>query len=172
MNDLLPDIEGITNLQATPDMKSHLPVLNYLIDACNVRSVLEFGMGEYSTRLFIERCEYVVSVEMNSQEWFDRFSPLKSDAFLPLFYPGRKEAIIEASDIGRRFDMVFCDGNGWSRPEQVMIGMCLSDIVVAHDTQSQEASPEAAYGWERLRVPDGWGVTHHGYVPRTSVYRK
>jgi hypothetical protein len=146
---------------------SHLPILRDLIREHNVRRVLEFGLGDGSTNVFREMCDFIVSIEMKNQEWFDKYAALECAWFKPICAIGDPQAgVIKAMEFGTgSFDMVLVDGCGESRPEQIMVGTMLAPLVVAHDTEQE------SFNWSRFPIPDGWETTHYGDVPRTSVYR-
>ena len=76
---------------------SHLPVLTALINTDKPKRVLEFGAGLYSTPLFLEKCEYVVSVEKNA-DWFQRIA---------IEYPNANLVTEPPSIAG--FDLIFID---------------------------------------------------------------
>jgi len=153
----------------TDTAHSHLPVLAQVLDKYRPRSVLEFGMGFGSTGLFLDRCLSVVSVEMQSVEWFHRSQrqfaghPNRS-AWSPVLRLGPDATWRGLAE----YDMVFVDGHGDSRPEQIRTGMELAPLVVAHDTETE------SYGWGRIRdhLPDGWTWTDHKeFGPWTTVIR-
>ena len=146
---------------------SHLPILEEILDRHHVQSVLEFGMGDGSTGLFLDRCMRVVSVEMQNLSWHEKL----------IKRWGHRTAWIPVLDIGPtvgklppgRFDLVFVDGHGDSRPEQIMAAMMVADLIAVHDTQ------EPGYMWGRIKdnMPAGWTWTDDKRSPTwTSILEK
>jgi len=157
---------GHRMITSTQPAHSHLPVLVEILDARDIRIVFEFGMGDGSTGLFLERCESVFSVEMQSVEWFQKLTTRwRRSNWNPILRLGP-----DASWNGsQRYDLVFVDGHGDSRPEQIRTAMQMTDLIVVHDTQ------EPGYKWERIKddMPDGWTWEDDKRHPTwTSVLRK
>lgn len=140
------------NQAPIPTYASHLPVLAALIDRHDVKTVMEFGMGLASTPLFLHCCDHVVSIEMNSQEWFNFLVGIYQCArWTPYYFPVLSSVevmIFPASDL------VLVDGHGDSRPEQIEAATKISKLIVVHDVQ------EPSYGWDRVKLPPGWTWTN------------
>lgn len=124
---------------------THLPLLEKifsLIDKPNI--VLEFGMGNFSTEFFIDRSEKIISIEMQSEEWYhnivEKFSNKKN--WSPYLYLGPNSFIeFDFPSV----DLCFVDGHGETRPECVNHMMNLNcPIIIAHDTETD------SYGWYRV----------------------
>ena len=79
---------------------------------------------------------------MQSEEWFEKIKILpSSDVRLMLGYQNYDYI----TKIGEKFDMVFVDGHGSTRPECINESIKLKiPYIVAHDTE------EASYGWNRV----------------------
>ena len=154
-------------IASTQTAHSHLPVLAEILDAHDIRTVFEFGMGDGSTGLFLEKCLLVVSVEMNKVEWFKKLTQRwgHKTNWTPVLRLGMDTSWTGAM----RYDMAFIDGHGDCRPEQIRTAMQMTDLIVVHDTQ------EPGYKWERIRddLPDGWTWEDDKRHPTwTSVLRK
>lgn len=143
---------------------SHLPALRTILARHPVATVVEFGMGLFSTELFLTHCHRVMSVEMQSEDWYHRmiklYQPvhtwepvlsLGARGFADLSYP---------QDI----DLIFVDGHGESRPEVINFAVQRGcGIIVAHDTEAR------GYGWERVRAP-GYDRHNFGLSPDVSMW--
>ena len=146
---------------------SHLPVLKAALDVFNIKSVFEFGSGLGSTPLFIKECESVHSIEMQSEEWFEKVSGELSgnDNFTYQMMLGPQDSIDYFLDSEKTYDMVFADGHPDSRPECVNAAITKSDIVITHDTHTNE------YGWDRVVLPESWSeLIYKGFPPWTTVF--
>ena len=49
---------------------SHMPILMEFIELFKPQNVIEFGSGNYSTKLFLEKIKYPLSCEMSNRKWF------------------------------------------------------------------------------------------------------
>ena len=153
-----------------PTIASHLPVLARLVKHGD--RVLEFGCGIASTPFLLSKCSAVVSIEMQSREWFEYVSGLFADnpRSERHYAEGATRALsyIEAlARLSRRFDVVLVDGHGDSRPEQVRMATMITDVIVCHDTQ------EPGYRWDKVRPLLGWTWTDEDTgTARTSVIQR
>jgi predicted O-methyltransferase YrrM len=150
------------------DWNSHKPVLHALLKTCNIESVFEFGSGFGSTPIFVEGCKSVHSVEMQSEDWFVKvkeklssYENFKYDMML-----GPIDAIVYFAGVDKKYDLVFVDGHGLSRPECINAAFSKTDIVVTHDTDVP------SYHWERINLPEGWSKINYKVVPWTTVFHK
>ena len=123
--------------------------LEYLIEIFKVKgkvnSILEFGMGNYSTTLLIESSNKCISIEMQQEGWYNQMVDKFSDKhnWEPYLRLGPMEW--ENVELLEYFDFGFVDGHGETRPECINFLMnkrC--PIIVTHDTE------EPYYGWERV----------------------
>jgi hypothetical protein len=130
---------------------THLPVLEWLFSKYEINNVIEFGMGMGSTPFLLDRCKKLVSIEMQSQEWYENISTKFYDrkSFTPLFLEGPDKAV-ELFDGINDIDLVFVDGHKETRWLLTNMAMERSKIVVTHDTESK------LYEYEKISVPDGW----------------
>jgi hypothetical protein len=124
---------------------THLPLLEKIFSVMDKpKTVLEFGMGNFSTQFFIEKSENTISIEMQSEEWYnDMFKKFSSNSnWSPHLYLGPE------TFMGFKFtsvDLCFVDGHGETRPECVNHMMNLNcPIIIAHDTET------SSYGWDRV----------------------
>lgn len=109
---------------------SHMPILSEILDNFKISSILEFGTGLFSTKLFSLKSNNVISIEQGSKNWFN---------YIRKVFQGKvKVVLMEKLDykhemLNRKYDLVFVDGD--IREKSATLGMKLSDIVVVHDTQ-------------------------------------
>lgn len=145
--------------------RTHLPVLNHILSTCSVKRVIEFGPGDYSTPLFVQQCEMVQCIEMQSEQWYNKVkqSNANKDNFSIIcslsatgFYN------LEYID---RVDLVFVDGHGESRPEVINFFNNKSPIIVVHDTE------DSSYGWARIKLDPSYDRFDYKKVrPNTTVF--
>jgi predicted O-methyltransferase YrrM len=144
-----------------------------------IETVFEYGCGFGSTKYFCENAKQVVAVEMQSKEWFVKVTSL-SEAHdnLELVWRYGMEGVFEilepkhvsfSKNLTGRFDMVFVDGHGDTRPECInLVGSRnLSDIIISHDTE------EKGYRWNIVDLPHGY----HSYTMKkfnnfTTIWTK
>jgi hypothetical protein len=145
---------------------SHLPVLKRVIEEHKPRTVFEFGMGDGSTPLFIEHCRQVVSVEMQSLSWYvELVGKYEADNWAPICLPCPRCGIYFLTG-GQTFDLVFVDGHGDTRPEQIRAASEKTDLIIAHDTE------EPSYGWGRVNMPGWKETTYKDHPTWTTVYER
>ena len=58
-------------------VQSHVPIFKKMFETFDINSVFEYGIGLHSTPIFIDNCEKVLSIEMNthslgSQTWYEK----------------------------------------------------------------------------------------------------
>lgn len=142
---------------------THLPVLEKLYQQYRFRKVLEFGCGLYSTRFFVEHGCVVTSIEMQSQDWFDKVKTALPAVDLRIALgpdAWRNEKLEE------RYDLIFVDGHGDSRPECLEWAKYHTDLIVAHDTE------HPYYCWDRAKM-DGFKKTiYDTLTPWTTVWER
>ncbi len=129
---------------------SHLLVFEKLLSSFQIYDVLEFGMGMYSTPFFAKRCGRVVSVEQESQEWYDKtVAAVQSPNWEP-FFECNPAAVFDHFDRqNRRFDLVFSDGVPQTRTLIANLAMRRNiPFVVLHD-----AEKIWYYRWNLLDIP-------------------
>ena len=129
-------------------------MLETILETGRVRHVLEFGIGEGSTPLFVEKCESLVSVESNDLAWLERISKLvgTSDNWEQVVALGPCRWMVELPKRfpDRTYDLVFVDGHGDSRHAQMLYGFNVAPIVVCHDTETSSFNWHATYPAARL----------------------
>ena len=114
---------------------SHLPILMEILKFFKIKTVLEFGPGLYSTKLFSSRRKRLFSIEMKSIAWFNfiskEMSKEKNKNIEIIFNNNFKLSTLKE----KTFDLVLIDGDDRVNPANNCFG--ISDIIVVHDTQHQ-----------------------------------
>lgn len=129
---------------------SHLSVFEKILDSFKTDGVLEFGLGEYSTPFFAERCRFVVSIEQENKDWFDKIkAKINSPNWYPVFQRDPKAVFKYFDEKGTKFDLVFSDGLAQTRCLVANLAMERNvPIVVLHD-----AEKIWYYRWNLLNIP-------------------
>lgn len=144
---------------------THLPVLERLLSERRIADVLEFGCGLFSTRLFHERGCCVTSIEMQHAEWAERVRHALPGADVRLALgPQTWMSLVES--LKPRYDMIFVDGHGDSRPDCLMWAKDRTDLIVAHDTE------HPYYQWERADMGGFTATVHKEDPPWTTVWQR
>lgn len=143
---------------------SHMPLLIKLLDTFPIRRVLEFGMGMYSTPLFVDRCDEVISIEMNDhlaadgRPWLEYVSDLIGDSpgWVSSKCVGQMGAMAMASSLfgNRPLDLVLVDGHGKSRAQQASFAAQWCGIVVVHDSQHPHTHNNWKHSHHRIDFKD------------------
>lgn len=146
---------------------SHLPILERLVPAGS--RAIEFGCGLHSTPFLVQRCSYVMSIEMQSEEWFHKVQDHLIKTIPGVNHSGRLAlgpwAFLAIPLPPEPFDVAFVDGHGKSRFGVVNYLMRIGvPLIIAHDTEAKQ------YHWDR--------VGQHGYrrrdytnlTPHTSAW--
>jgi hypothetical protein len=124
--------------------------LEYLQEIFNfkgkIETIIEFGMGNFSTKLLIENGINVTSIEMQYEDWYNKmvskFSNNKNWTPHKLIGPYEFMNITYPEKV----DFVFVDGHGGTRPECINFMMEKNcPIIIAHDTETP------SYGWDRVK---------------------
>jgi hypothetical protein len=151
---------------------THIPVLEALFKAHKVKTVLEFGVGFHSTLWFAEHAESTHSIEDGSVTWYVETQIAVFEAELDKGWKGQKVPhshtwLAEHGEELGPWDLIFVDGRRDNRPEVINAAFAHTKCIVAHDTE------HAAYGWDRVEMPEGWEPTDHKELtPWTTVWRK
>ena len=132
---------------------THLPVLDFLLDEIQPKKVLEWGMGFYSTPLLIEKTKVqVCSIETASEEWYKKIHDKYS--LSPNFSIRKKisktGALEILSDIEEDWDLVFNDGDTYSRHIIAQAAQYWNTVIVSHDTQEKQ------YFYNAVLLREGW----------------
>jgi hypothetical protein len=147
----------------TPEtLSSHMPILMEAIEAIRPATVLEFGSGFFSSRLFLSRVPEVWSIE-SRQEWFDKLDCLRFE------YPHwshvcSDKAVEYATALNRNFNLVFVDN--CDRMAQCRFAFDHAGTVVMHDSQKADFQlPSQPWLFKRFvftQFPVKYSVLEHG----------
>jgi hypothetical protein len=145
---------------------THLVLFNSLFNQYEVSSIFEFGMGLFSTPLFLEKSESVISVEMHTIEWFNKVKESLVDSkFTCLCKLGPMAAIDYFNSLDQTFSLVFVDGHGATRWHCINSAFSKTKVIVTHDVEVP------SYRWDLVNVPEDWVVfTDTKRVPHTRIY--
>lgn len=131
---------------------THLEYINSVFEfKGRLKNIVEFGMGNYSTELLINNADNVISIEMQSSEWYnnmnDKFKESKNWTSHELIGPFEFKNIQYPNSI----DMSFVDGHGDSRPDCINFMMDKGcPIILSHDTE------ESGYQWYRVQENENY----------------
>jgi len=148
---------------------SHIEPLLFIFEHIpKCKKAVELGMGYFSTPLLLEKCESVVSVEMQEESWFnDTKTKLYNDRWTPVL-DLLEDAYLRVDLENVSFGL--SDGHGSTRPEAINHFMQNNvETIVAHDTES------TWYGWERVSDTAEFGYysyTFNKIAPYTTVWTK
>lgn len=145
---------------------THLNLLKDLYSRFSPKTVLEFGLGEYSTPFFIQGSDKVVSIEMQQDTWYYGIYELYKhhENWEPVLNIG---CDFESAVPDTYFDLVFVDGHGDCRPECINYMFNRASIIVTHDYEAE------TYGWDRINVPSGYTFEiDNSIIPYTACWIK
>lgn len=127
---------------------THLDLLqNVFANIGKQKNVVEFGMGNFSTEFLLKNSDRLVSIEMQSEDWYNnmvnKFGNNKNWKHLKLIGPNQYTSCIFDNT-----DFAFVDGHGETRPECVNLMFSKkAPVIIAHDTEA------GSYGWNRVQAP-------------------
>ena len=133
---------------------SHLPVLKLIFDFIDIKSVFEYGCGMYSTRFFVDRCDKIVSIEMQNEKWYEKVQKEIVSNKLNLYcLLGDVSGIDNFKLTNEKYDLVFVDGI--NREECVRNAFDRTEIIVIHDIGERRWNQV----WKKsVIVPDRFNV--------------
>ncbi len=133
-----------------------------------LNTIIEFGMGDFSSGLLVENGKNVVSIEMQNKSWYDKISNKfsKMDNWEGILSLGPHT--YKTLELPKKVDLAFVDGHGSSRFD------CINDMmdigcktIVAHDTQ------QPTYYWDRVKVNEEYKkLTFKKHSVWTSMWTK
>lgn len=147
------------------DYATHLPILECISNNISCDSVFEFGMGNYSTKLFAERFKKVTSVEMQEKQWYDNMMAQNLPSHVSLHCAlGERPAIDLLNSTKDRYSCILVDGHGSNRWECINESFDKTDIIVTHNTET------IGYNWYLVNKPKHFTwIDIKLYNPWTSV---
>jgi hypothetical protein len=154
-----------------------MPIQIEFLNFFNPKSILELGVGYYSTKLFLENCNYLVSIESDSDEWFNMTEELykeyKNWQHLKISGLDNVKSFL---DKGMYYDLIFVDGDEW-RAEETNHSFKYADTIIGHDTQhyfrDKYQKPDDFYQIDFTNFQVSYGHSA-GYsdVPWTTLFTK
>lgn len=146
---------------------SHVPVLKAMLPMWKNGLVLEFGCGEFSTPLFHDHAEYVLSIEQSSPDWLS-WAKRENYMVIDHYYHQHKTGVPNKLPNIPMWDMVFVDGYIKVRRECVEWALKTTRLIIAHDAEQQVA------GLYAIKPPKGWIRMDHKPkgLPHTAVWIK
>lgn len=149
------------------DYATHLPILQCIADNMTCDTVFEFGMGNYSTKLFAERFKKVIAVEMQEEEWFKIIKKQNFPPHVELHCAlGQQPAIDILNSLQQKdkFSCIFVDGHGENRWQCINESFAKTDVIITHDTETPE------YNWHLVKKPSHFTwIDIKQYNPWTSI---
>ncbi|MCP4607606.1 MAG: hypothetical protein GY845_02665 [Planctomycetes bacterium] len=129
---------------------SHLPIFEAVFATFEIKKVLEFGLGKFSSPFFADHAEVVVSVEQESKEWYEEMkAQINSANWNPVFQPDPQVVFDQFDAKNQKADLVFSDGAAQTRTLVANLAMERNvPVVILHD-----AEKVWHYQWNLLRIP-------------------
>lgn len=143
---------------------SHLYILEKIYKILPIESVLEFGMGFYSTTFFVENSKKITSIEMQTEDWFNKVKEkIKSDKWKGILSLG--ENSFRNLTFEDKYSLCFVDGI--NRADCINFLQNKTEIIVAHDT-------EAGCNWyNNVKLPKEFKIfDFNEKIPATTIYSK
>ena len=149
-------------------ISSHSPILQYVLDKIGKCNIFEYGMEMYSTKLFSEKANKLIAVEMQNESWFNKMMSQQNDfgsnTELRCMI-GKDSAIDFFKSLDLKFNIIFVNGHNESRWKCINEAFGKCDIIIVHDTE--KASP---YSWNLVNLPENYfWLDIKMYNPWTSV---
>lgn len=146
---------------------THLEFINSIFEfKGKLNNIVEFGCGDYSTKLLIDNGNNILTIEMQSEDWYEKikekFKNFKNWKFLKLIGPYNFFNATYPESI----DFSFVDGHGDSRPDCINLMMKYKcPIIMTHDTE------EPGYKWFRVENKDNYKkMTFTKYRNWTTIW--
>ena len=147
---------------------THIPAFRDIFAAREFDRILEFGLGHGSTPFLLENCSHLTSVEMQSEEWYERVVSSLGERknWKPIMSIG-PFGFLELPIFDQPYDLVFADGHGDSRPEVISKYSGLCDTIVTHDFETP------SYRWNLINLDDSYKCfVYKALDPWTAVFTR
>jgi predicted O-methyltransferase YrrM len=147
---------------------THLPVFETLFMAKRYSKILEFGMGFGSTPFLLNHCDSLTSIEMQSEQWFQNvYEKLNHETKWRSFLALGPFEFQKNNVINEKYDLVFVDGHGDSRPEVINSFFNKCDTIVTHDFET------LSYRWDLIQQPSDYiRIVYTKLNPYTAIFTK
>jgi len=139
---------------------SHLPIFEKVFATFEIKKALEFGLGDFSTPFLVNHAEVVVSVEQESEEWYERIKArIHSANWYPVFQLDPRVVFEHFDANNQNFDLVFSDGAAETRCLVANLAMERNvPMVILHDTEKVWY-----YRWNLLSIPANYSRFNFRY---------
>lgn len=147
---------------------THLPLFQKLFNIKKFSKILEFGLGFGSTPFLLQHCDHLTSIEMQSKDWYEKvYEEFKNEKKWNCHLSLGPFECYNLPVLNEKYDLVFVDGHGDSRPELVNKFFNKCDVIVAHDYETP------SYRWNLINKP----VEYSKYIytelnPYTVIFTK
>ena len=154
----------------TSGYASHLGILGEVCDVLKPRDAIEFGCGYHSTPYLLDRCEELLSIELN-REWLykveERLTESQRKRWVRM--PITNELLVWLMPgVMHETGLVLVDGADYRARKDVAQACMLfqtARVVVCHDSERME------YNYDQVMLPEGWQcIRIEEEMPWTSVY--
>lgn len=146
---------------------THIEFLDLIFEhKGKVDKIVEFGSGFFSTDFFIKKGKEVISIEMQSENWYNQVKSKFTDEINWTIYLSLGPLNFINLEFYNDTDFSFVDGHGDSRPECINLMMTKNcPIIVSHDTE------EPGYGWTRVKNEKNYQtLTFKKYQNWTTIW--
>ena len=150
------------------EYSTHIPVFEKLFEVKKYSKILEFGLGFGSTPFFLQNCDSLTSIEMQSAEWYQKvFEVYKNETKWKSYMAIGPYAFQDISSLNESYDLVFVDGHGDSRPEIINYFFDKCDTIVTHDFETP------SYRWHLIQQPHNYKrIVYDRLNPFTAIFTK
>lgn len=151
---------------------SHEPVLKAIAKQFKIETILEFGCGESSTFLFLNKeffpnVKELISFESNA-EWGRKIGDLIKDDRLKLFINSEAYFLEMIIGMQQKYDLIFVDGaTAEYRIPSLIASIKYTDIIVAHDTEKVYWTPLHFY---TPLINSFASYVYNKLIPNTTAY--
>jgi predicted O-methyltransferase YrrM len=149
---------------------SHIPMLEMLFKTFEIKKVVEFGTGMFSTVFFLKKKVDLFSIEMQFPEWIEQVNSKLVELGIPKWNStveiGALQFLKNAKVVEKiqQCDLAFVDGHEESRADVVNYMFQKAKIIVAHDYNKTNY-----YNWNRVKLPENYTQVIFGVGKRSTA---
>jgi hypothetical protein len=130
---------------------SHTPIMDTIFSNRSINTVLELGVGEFSTRYFIEDKKVkLTSIESQSEEWYEKTKAINPDI---VWMPEKDRLFDWAYNLKDMFDLILIDNNNEYRWHLVDRLQKNTRYLILHDTE------QSIYNYHLCTLKEGYSIT-------------
>lgn len=140
---------------------SHLYLFEKFFDVTNVKNIIEFGCGYFSTEYLSYNCDKLISIETDEKYLNEISIKCRHRKNVMFFYeyPDKLDELLV-----KKPDLVFVDAK---KEKRVPLAQWALDnnieYIVLHDIEKPEV-----YHWDRLVIPEGYYIYDCKDVPKQT----